>query len=242
MQHVKFSEGSPMYSVYANGWNCGVECLINAIYKDVMDNHQDLYPDAVANGSDPGVEATKEAVEYVTGLQLHGYVLVDMAGFEALIDALGGLDIEVKDRLPVGGGEDANGQPINVRRWIEPGMQHMNGRTALWYARARHGSSDYARMARQRVVEDAMLQQLDPMNVLTHFNAIAGAGEKLLRTDVPSDMVSTFVDLALKAREQGIEALEIVPPRFDMIHPNFSAIHRTIKKAITISPSPSPTE
>lgn len=242
MQHVKFSEGSPMYSVYPNGWNCGVDCLINAIYKDVTDNHQDLYPDAVANGSDPGVEATKDAVEYVTGLQIHGYVLVDMAGFAALIDALGGLEIDVKERLPVGGGEDAYGQPINVRRWIEPGLQHMNGKTALWYARARHGSSDYARMARQREVEDAMLQQLDPMNVLTRFNSIASAGEKLVRTDLPSDMISTFVDLAVKAKDLGIEAVNIVPPKFDMINPNFSSIKRHIKKAITPSPSATPTE
>ncbi|MFM6980333.1 MAG: LCP family protein [Micrococcales bacterium] len=242
MQHVKFSDGSPMYSVYPNGWNCGVECLINALYKDVMDNHQDLYPDAVANGSDPGVEATMDAAEYVTGLKIQGYVLVDMAGFEALIDALGGLNIDVKTRLPIGGGEDANGQPINVRGWIEPGMQHMSGHTALWYARSRHGSSDYSRMARQREVEQAMLAQLDPVNVMAHFNSIAKAGEKLVKTNIPSDMISSFVDLALKAKSQGIAAVELVPPKVNVIHPNFSEIRNMIKDAMTPSPSASPTE
>lgn len=241
MQHVKFVKGSPLYQAYPNGWNCGMDCLINAIYKNVMDSHQDLYPDATKNGSDPGVEATKDAVEYVTGLKIQGYVLVDMAGFQALIDALGGLDINVKERLPIGGSVDANGQPIRVRRWIEVGQQHMNGRTALWYARSRHGSSDYARMSRQREVEQAMLAQLDPMNVIAHFNSIAKAGEKLVKTDVPSDMIPTFVDLALKAKSQGIDSLELVPPTVNVIHPNFSEIHRIIKNAFQATPSPTPT-
>jgi anionic cell wall polymer biosynthesis LytR-Cps2A-Psr (LCP) family protein len=37
LQHVGFSKGSPMNEIYPNGWNCGLECLINAIYKDVED-------------------------------------------------------------------------------------------------------------------------------------------------------------------------------------------------------------
>jgi LCP family protein required for cell wall assembly len=242
MQHVKFGKDSPMTTVYPNGWNCGVECLINAIYKDTMDNHQDLYPNAIKQGSDPGVEATKDAVQWVTGLQIQAYVLVDMAGFKNLINALGGIEINVKERLPIGGGEDIYGNPINVRGWIEPGLQHMDGKHALWYARARHGSNDYKRMQRQREVENAMLQQLEPANVLSRFNEIAKAGKSLVRTNIPSDMVSTFVDLALKAKKVGITPLEIVPPKFNMIHPEFSAIRRIIKNAVTPKATPTPSK
>ncbi|MEY4986114.1 MAG: hypothetical protein RLZZ359_1000 [Actinomycetota bacterium] len=134
LQHVGFSSGSPMRKVYPNGWNCGLECLINAIYKDVSDNHEGLYPDARKNGSTPGVEATREAVEYVTGLEIQSYVMVDMAAFESLVDALGGVDINVKQRLPIGGQND---DLSDVQGWIEPGKQHMDGRTTLWYARSR---------------------------------------------------------------------------------------------------------
>ncbi|MEY4492165.1 MAG: hypothetical protein RL085_576, partial [Actinomycetota bacterium] len=81
MQRVSFSEGSPMLTVYPNGWNCGVDCLINAIYKDVTDNHADLYPDAEKHGSTPGIEATRDAAEWVTGLEIQSYVLIDMASF-----------------------------------------------------------------------------------------------------------------------------------------------------------------
>ncbi len=232
LQKAPFVAGSPMLSVYPNGWSCGVDCLINAIYKDVTDSHSDLYPDAESRGSTPGVEATKDAVEAVTGLTIQSYVLVDMAGFKRLIDALGGVTVTVKERLPIGGQEDANGQPINVKGWIEPGTQHMDGSTALWFARARHGSSDYARMQRQREVEDAMLQQLDPANVLARFQDIAGAGKQLLKTDIPNGMVGTYIDLAIKAKKLGIKPLQLVPPTIDVVNPNFTAIHQLVQQTI----------
>ena len=232
LQRVPFAAGSPMAKLWPNGYNCGDVCLVNAIYKDVTDNHADLYPNAVKQGSNPGVEATKEAIEGATGLKIQSYVLVDMAGFKALINALGGITIDVKDRLPIGGQEDANGQPINVKGWIEPGVQHMDGATAIWYARARHGSSDYARMQRQREVEDAMLAQMDPATVLSHFKDIAAAGRQLLTTNIPNGMVSTYLDLALKAKKQGIQKLELVPPTIDVVHPNFTGIHSLVQQAI----------
>ena len=233
LQRAPFVAGSPMQKLWPDGYNCGDVCLINAIYKDVTDNHADLYPKAEEQGSNPGIEATKEAVEGVTGLKIQSYVLVDMAGFKALIDALGGITITVKDRLPIGGQEDSFGQPINVKGWIEPGVQHMDGKTAIWFARARHGSSDYARMQRQREVEDAMLAQLDPANVLAHFKDIAAAGRQLLKTNIPNGQVAIYIDLALKAKKLGIQKLELIPPTIDVVHPDYKAIHTMVQKAFT---------
>jgi len=228
LQHVSFSKGSPLLKVYPNGWNCGLDCLINAIYKDVADHHEDLYPQARANGSTPGVDATREAVEYVTGLEIQSYVMVDMSAFESLVDALGGVDINVKQRLPIGGQND---DLSDVLGWIEAGPQRMDGNTALWYARSRHTTSDYDRMLRQREVQNAILQQVEPANVLTRFREIATAGEKLVKTDIPSGMLSTYVDLALKARAKGITPLELVPPKVNVVWPNFTEIHAMVKKA-----------
>ncbi len=228
LQRVSFSAGSPMLSVYPNGWDCGIDCLINAIYKDVTDNHSDLYPDAEKHGSTPGIEATRDAVEYVTGLQIQSYVLVDMAAFTQLIDSLGGIDINVKERLPIGGQrEDLS----DIKGWIEAGQQHMDGYHALWYARSRHTTSDYDRMRRQHEVEAAVLKQMDPANVLTRFQAIAGAGQKLVKTDIPSGMLATYVDLAMLAKSQEITGLELVPPAVNVIRPNWDEIHAMIKKS-----------
>ena len=228
MQHVGFSSGSPMNKIYPNGWNCGIDCLINAIYKDVEDNHADAYPDAAKKGSTPGTEATRDAVEYVTGLQIQSYVLVDMASFTELIDALGGITINVKERLPIGGQRD---DLSDVKGWIEAGKQHMDGYTALWYARSRHSTSDYDRMRRQHEVEQAVLSQIEPATVLTRFQQIASAGQKLVRTDIPSPMLAQYVELAGKARAIGIQELSLVPPKIDVIHPNFSAIHEMVKRS-----------
>src|SRR5690606_11921482 len=109
-----------------------------------------------------GVEATKDAVSGATGLTVQFYVLVDMAGFEELIDALGGVTVTVDERLPIGGDAQGNG----VEGYIEPGTQHLDGFHALWFARSRYGSAtgDYARMERQRELQAAMLAQLQPAN------------------------------------------------------------------------------
>lgn len=240
LQKVPFPVDSPLHKVYPNGWSCGIDCLINAIYMDVTNNHADLYPNAEKEWSTPGIEATKEAVEGVTGLKIQSYVMVNMAGFKHLIDALGGVTITVTERLPIGGQEDAYGQPINVKGWIEPGTQHMDGKTALWFARARHGSSDYARMSRQRVVEDAMLAQLDPVNVLSRYKEIASAGKVLIHTDIPSGQLSTYLDLAIKAKKLGMTKLELVPPTIDVVNPNFTEIRNMIQEKLKPQATPTP--
>ena len=169
-------------------------------------------------------------MEYVTGLTIQSYVLIDMASFTKLIDALGGIDINVQQRLPIGGQND---DLSDVKGWIEVGQQHMDGYTALWYARSRHNTSDYDRMRRQHEVEQQVLKQFDPGTVLTRFQAIASAGEQMIRTDIPSAMLSQYVELATKARKLGIKELSLTPPKFDMIHPNFSAIRETVKASFT---------
>ncbi len=229
MQRVSFSAGSPMLQVYPDGWSCGVDCLINAIYKDVTDNHAELYPDAEKQGSTAGVEATRDAVEWVTGLTIQSYVMVDMAAFSELIDSLGGVTIDVKQRLPIGGQRD---DASDAKGWIEVGKQHMDGYHALWYARSRHTTSDYDRMKRQHEVENAVLAQMDPANVLTRFQAIAGAGKRLVKTDIPGPMLSTYLELAIKAKNHGIKPLALVPPLVDQVRPDFEAIRALVKKTL----------
>ncbi|MET0715675.1 MAG: LCP family protein, partial [Mycetocola sp.] len=103
MRKVPFSPDSPMGELYPNGFrNCDVSaCKLNAVYTEAELRHQDLYSDAASTGSTPGIEATKEAAEGITGLEIQYYALVDMQGFADLIDALGGVKVTVKERLPI---------------------------------------------------------------------------------------------------------------------------------------------
>jgi len=240
LERAPFVAGSPLYGPFPDGYDCGDQCLISYLYTYGI-GHPDLYPDAVKNGSNAGVEAMRDAVGGVLGITLQYYVLIDMQGFSDLIDSLGGVQIESTGRYPIGGGEDRNSQPINVEGWIEPGVQRMDGYTALWYARARHGTSDYDRMARQRQVQEAILAQFVPANVLGKFQAIAEAGSQVVTTDVPSAALPYFVELAEKTRALPIESVELVPANgVDVVRPNFDDIRSTVAAALEPTGSPSP--
>jgi polyisoprenyl-teichoic acid--peptidoglycan teichoic acid transferase len=232
LQRVPFVAGSPMLGPYPNGYDCGVNCLISYLYT-YGEGHPDLYPNAVKDGSEPGIEATRDAVEGVTGLTIQYFVLIDMGGFKDLVNALGGVDITVKERLPIGGEANASGEVIGATGWIEVGKQHMNGRTALWYSRSRQSTSDYDRMARQRQVEEAIISQFSPGNVLTKFQSVAKAGTRIVKTDIPQGMLPGFVDIASKARAQKMTDVELVPKSgVNVIFPNFTEIHATIDAAL----------
>jgi len=154
MPHFPFADG-PMKDLYPDvheghqdpkcGWGSGINQLRTEV--EVCRDGKALYPDAVAQGSTPGVEATKDAVEGILGIQIPYYVFIDMDGFAHLIDALGGVDITVEQRLPKGGGPAYEGQPAEdwAIGWIEPGAQHMDGDTAQWYARSRYTTNDFDR-------------------------------------------------------------------------------------------------
>ena len=218
LQNVPFPEDSPLHDVYPSGFSCGDECILNAIYTDVMQNHQDLYPDV----ADPGAQATKEAAEGVTGLEIHGYVLIDMDGFESLVDALGGITLDVGGRVPMGGGTNENtGLPNPILGWIEPGVQHMDGAHALWYARSREGATDYDRQARQRCVQAAMLKQLNPVNVATKFQDLANSGEEIIETDIPQSSIGSLVNVAVKAKNHDLESYAVGPPFYDQSFPTY---------------------
>lgn len=232
LQNMPFPESSPMYPIHPNGYAvdmCELDvCYLNSLYTDVSINHGDLYPDAVASGSEPGIEAVKDAVTGATGLEVQFYVMVDMAGFESLIDALGGITINVQERLPIGGDEFGN----NVDGFIEPGVQVMNGYTALWYARSRYSTNDYDRMRRQREIQTAILQQFTPATVATRFVELAAAGSNLVRTDIPESMVPTFIDLALKSREFDPVTVELTPPEVDPFYPDYAMIQEMVSQAV----------
>ena len=241
LTNIRFKEGTPIRSVYPYGFNnnCGGECFLNSIYKTAMDNHKDLYPGIAKKGSTAGVEATRSAVEWVTGLEIDAYVLINMNSFVELIDALGGITVNVKKALPIGGQQDC--VPADNERgsycpdalgWIEKGRQHMDGRTALWYARSRHNTNDYDRMKRQREVERIVLKKIDLQTLLFRLNAVAGAGAKLIKTDIPGSSLPTLMDLALKARSAGLKSLQLSYPTIQADNPDFRLMRQLIQQKI----------
>jgi LCP family protein required for cell wall assembly len=241
LMKIQFKEGTPIRSVYPYGFNnnCEGECFLSSIYKVAMDNHKDLYPGISKKNSTAGIEATRSAVEWVTGLEIDAYVLINMSSFVELIDALGGITVNVKKALPIGGQQDcypANNEHESIcpdaLGWIEKGKQHMDGRTALWYARSRHNTNDYDRMKRQREIQNIVLKKIDLQTLLFRLNAVAGAGAKLIKTDIPGSSVPTLIDLALKARSSGLNSLQLTDPIIAANNPDFRLMRQLIQQKI----------
>jgi LCP family protein required for cell wall assembly len=220
---VPFPEGSRMRTEFPQGFDCE-GCYLNGVNTWAND-HADLYPHA----EEPGIEATMEAVEEITGLTLNYYVVIDLRGFRELVDAVGGVDIKVGERLPIGG----VGGPITD--WIEPGRQHLDGFQTLWYARSRATTDDYSRMARQKCVMNAMLRQLDPTTVVTRFSDIAKAGKQVISTSIPRGEIATFVSLALEAKSQPVSTVSLVPPAINTGDPDWDLVRTMVSSAIDAS-------
>ena len=226
MEDVPFGEGSPMRKKFPKGFGCpDHSCMLNAVYSYATE-HKELYPGV----RDPGAQATKEAVEGATGLKINYYVLIDLQGFRSLVDAVGGINLDISQRVPIGGG----GSPVSG--YIEPGRNvHLDGFHALWFARSRHDSSDYARIARQKCVMTAMLNQLDPVTVLTNFNRIAHAGKRIVGTNAPASVINQLLDLAVQARKKPISSVALVPPLIYPGSPNVDKMHALVQKKISSS-------
>jgi len=234
LYRAPFPDDSPMYDAWPSGFDCGDDCLISYVYP-WAEERPELYPDAEQNGSTPGMEATRDAVEGVTGIPVQFTVLIDMNGFEDLIDALGGVVIDVQEPIVIG----INDGPVIGE--IAAGEQRMDGATALWYARSRYNLTDFDRMEHQRDVQEAMLRQLEPATVLTRFETIADAGGDLVRTDIPQAMLGVFSDLAVSGRELPLRRLELVPPTIDNQFPDFTLVRELVAEAVAPLPEPTPT-
>ena len=239
LQNAQFSEGSPMRKIYPDGYNCGDECLINAVNTEVTNNYQNLYPGV----ADPGAQATLEAVSGTLGITVQAYVLVDMDGFAKLIDAMGGIRVKAGGWVPISGPvtDEAHGIHGMPDGWIPAGDVHLDGFHALWYGRSREFVDDYARIARQQCVQQAMLKQLDPATLLTKFEDIANAGTKVVDSNISSSQLGSFVDLALKSKGQPVKRLTIGPPDFDASFstvPDFDLIHSRVQELLASQNSP----
>jgi len=220
MENFPFAPGSVMAEQFPHGFKCE-GCYLNGVMTWAGD-HLDLF------GGDKfaAVDAQISAVEGVTGLKINYWAMVNLQGFKELVDAVGGVTLRVRDRIPVGGlGSDVSG-------YIEPGTRKLNGHDTLWFARAREGSDDYSRMARQKCVMNAMLHQIDPETMVTRFEAIAKATTGMVETNMPTSEVARFVQLALKAKSQQISTVSFVPPMINTADPDIELIQAKVQEAI----------
>ncbi len=218
MQNFPFVRGSVMHEQFPDGFDAD---YLNGVSTWAGDNTE-LFP----HSDNPGVDATIMAIEGITGLKINYWAMVNLQGFRDLVDAVGGVTLNVRQEIPVGLPQD----PFYSH--IEPGVQKLDGFETLWFARARYDSDDYSRMARQKCVMNAMLQQISPQSAVRNFASIAKASSAMVSTNIPASEFGHFAELALQARGQRVSSLSLVPPMIDTAHPDIKLIKAKVATAI----------
>ena len=110
MQNFPFAKGSVMHQQFPKGFDCE-HCMLNGVNTWALDN-KELF----GKSKNPGIDATIMAVEGITGLKINYWAMVNLKGFRDLVDAVGGVTLNVRQRIPIGGlGSD-------VYDYIEPGQ------------------------------------------------------------------------------------------------------------------------
>jgi LCP family protein required for cell wall assembly len=184
-------------------WDCNCfDDLITNLYVAAMDN-----PEAFPGPDEPGINAIRGAMGEIFGIPIHHYALVTLNGFVDIVDALGGVTIEVPDTITDNEYPHEDGSVESIT--IKEGTRHLNGHEALAYARIRRQSDDFARMHRQRCVIEAVVEQSSPSEILFRFGAIAEALKRSLVTDIPEERLADFIDLVPLVSTDRIASLRI---------------------------------
>lgn len=150
-----------------------------------------VYSYAEQNKKGSGAGASADAIANLLDLPIHYYVDVDFQGFKDIVDAIGGVDVNIKQGFTDSSFPDDKMQgyaPFTVKA----GAQHMNGTVALKYARSRHGTngegSDFARSRRQQEIMKAARDKALTASVLANpiklTNLMQAVGAHL-RTSIP---------------------------------------------------------
>ncbi len=158
---------------------------INAVYENASNNVTNANP--VAGG-----DAAAQEVSSITGLDIKYWLTINFAGFKEFIDSIGGVDVYVPDSFSAH--YPANDDPSINAGWINvhftKGMMHMNGATAIEYARARYvydnpaESTDFARSARQQIIMKAALAKLKSISTWPSMYSALSALEKTMYTNL----------------------------------------------------------
>jgi polyisoprenyl-teichoic acid--peptidoglycan teichoic acid transferase len=240
---MPFPSSSPLRKYYPYGFTNGngndPEHFLNAMYR----NLPQLVPkDAIGPTDNLGADALKLSVGEALGLQVDYYVLINLQGFSQMIDALGGIRLNINTYIPIGGNSDRG---IPPKDFLKPGPdQRLDGYHALWYARGRYGSSDFDRMDRQRCVINAIIRQANPTNMLARYEDVVKAGKQLVYTDMPQEVLPLMVDLSLRVKDAKVRSIVFKHgvAGFYSTNPDFSLMRKRVKVALGEMKTPTAAE
>lgn len=204
-----------------NPCTVGYQERINTVYMCGSNNNQDELA---------GAEALRSKVAEITGLTIQYHIHLNFAAVIGLVDAVGGVDVEVQGRGPVPYGVKPGSILDRNMDWMcnyqchlvkyEPGVHHMDGEHALAFMRARNSSGGYGlprsnfdRELNQQKVLAALVNKIMNSSTFLNYNKIIKILETVgdnLRTNINTKEVRSFVDVAKAAKQGEIRSLELV--------------------------------
>lgn len=134
-----------------------------------------------------GHKLTQQTTEELLGIRINNYVMIDFKGFKGLVDAIGGVDIEVEK--PMSYYDEWDGFTID----LAPGMQHMDGEKAIQYVRYRDEEGDIGRIQRQQKFLRAVYSKVTSVEIIPKLPALVEQANKMVDTDLS---IGDMMDLA----------------------------------------------
>lgn len=180
-----------------------------------------------------GTALAAQTIEADFGVPVDRTVRLDFNSFRAIVDAAGGVDIDVPHRIVDNAYPTENYGTMRIE--IPAGQQHMDGETALRYVRTRHGSNDFERMVRQQQVILALVKRLLEPAAWPRWPQVIAAFNQSVDTDVRPWDVLLLLPTLVRVGPGGIthhiisedmttpfitaDGAQVLLPRWDRIRP-----------------------
>ena len=154
-----------------------------------------------------GVELTESTVENFLGIDIDHYIAVDTNSFVKIIDAIGGVDINVEKRMFYEDPWDDNGGLVID---LYPGKQHMDGKTAVTYVRYRDSEGDIGRVKRQQAFMAACMDKVTSPEIVPRIPKIVREVIDAVETDMSLRQLLETAGALKAAAQNGLET-DMVP-------------------------------
>ena len=154
-----------------------------------------------------GVRLTESTVENFLGIDIDHYVMIDTNSFVKIIDAIGGVDIDVEKRMFYEDPWDDNGGLVID---LYPGEQHMDGKTAVTYVRYRDSEGDIGRVKRQQAFMAACMNKVTSPEILPRIPKILREVIDAVETDMSLRQLLELAGALKAAQQNGLET-DMVP-------------------------------
>lgn len=218
LTRLQFPPGTPLAQEFPDGF----DDLANALFTHV-NGREDLIQHYGAGGLQPEAVALTEALGYSLDVQIDDFALVNMQGFADVIDAVGGVTLELSQSVPLP--PDPSGEPLPPS--IGPGLVDMDGTMAVAYARSRSADSDYQRMGRQRQLLAALGSQVSATEALGAFGSVTGVLDDAMRTSLSAGEFGDLID-RLGDNQAIQESVGLTPPLIEPGNPDYAQIRAII--------------